>query len=511
MGNTLTENSDIIRQKWKFFTNRVVIYFSFLFIPLLLQKMIKLNLLYQSIILMFYMLFMLGQWYLLGKEVDHRLKIYYRVNSSLERVLYRLILGSAFFTLIFNCFALLPRSVLDFVFWPFFVCIGLFYSWPTRGKIIEETMSRQFSEFKFLDSFEKTVLALTVVLFIFSFPEIPLFQNIDALKLYFDPQEKIHPAMWNFLNINYFPFVEYNKLFNLTWSYHLYFYGLGAYLVTFYAFLRYFVSRRLSILGVFGIVSTWSFAKIVEANFMDAVNTTYPLIWVWSLIWCSRSSTYRSGLFLGMVNFIGTLINVKFIVLVPVSLILEYYFFMKKHTKWYRQQWLKYNAFGVFLCLLTALSHVEISHLFTGIPLSQLGDQVVNFFQRKAFYSLSAFGVVILLIQSIKYFDTRLKKLLIEAERLREMFLAVVALFFAGIILEANFFSSFVLIWILTFLSLIPLEWVFQSIRKLRSKRNIIYVLYILICLLDSHLEGRVRVFAKLFFDQELLKYINQM
>jgi hypothetical protein len=40
-----------------------------------------------------YIMFMGGQWYLLGKEIDHRLKIYFRANSSIDRVLYRLIIG----------------------------------------------------------------------------------------------------------------------------------------------------------------------------------------------------------------------------------------------------------------------------------------------------------------------------------------------------------------------------------------------------------------------------------
>jgi hypothetical protein len=55
------------------------------------------------------------------------------------------------------------------------------------------------------------------------------------------------------------------------------------------------------------------------------------------------------------------------------------------------------------------------------------------------------------------------------------------------------------MIWVLSFLSLIPIELIFQSISRLRSKRNMIYLIYILICLLDSHFEGRVKIFLKIF------------
>ena len=68
-----------------------------------------------------------------------------------------------------------------------------------------------------------------------------------------------------------------------------------------------------------------------------------------------------------------------------------------------------------------------------------------------------------------------------------------------GLFLEKNLLRGFGLMWILPFLGLIPLEWIFQVISRSRSKRNIIYVVYVLVCLLDSHFEGRVRITAKFF------------
>jgi hypothetical protein len=54
--------------------------------------------------------------------------------------------------------------------------------------------------------------------------------------------------------------------------------------------------------------------------------------------------------------------------------------------------------------------------------------------------------------------------------------------------------SGFGLMWFVVFLSILPLEWIFQTISRLRSRRNMIYLVYILVCLLDSHFEGRVRM-----------------
>src|SRR5690606_11434787 len=97
-------------------------------------------------------------------------------------------------------------------------------------------------------------------------PEIPFFQNIEALKLYFDPQEQVHMYFWNFLSVLYLPFKSNPVLFNLSWFFHIYIINLGTFLVATYCILRFFVSRRLSILGVFAVVSSWSFSRHLDMN-----------------------------------------------------------------------------------------------------------------------------------------------------------------------------------------------------------------------------------------------------
>lgn len=500
MENTLENNSGILIKKWKFFVIRAVSYFSFLLIPVWVQKGVSLSPYIQAFIMLFYILFIVSQWFLLGKEIDHRLKIYYRVNSSIDRVVYRLFLGMFFFIIFFNLVNLLDSKWINNTFWVVWGVLGLFYSWPTRGKIIQESVSSNFGEFKFLDNFEKTLLSISVLMLIFSLPDLPPLVNIDTLKMYYDPMEKVGNSFWNFLLVNYYPFKSYPTLFRLGWSMHFYVVNLGFFLLVFYAFLRFFVSRRLSILGVFAVISSWGFNKILVSNIEYALLTTYSLLWVWSLLWVAKSSTYRSGLFLGLVGFWGVLININFFFLIFFQLGLLFFFFIKEKSTWYKKQILKYSSFGLFLSFIQIVNHYDI--LAPMFMFENIFGQTINVeLNRKAFYNLSFFGLLIL---SLKLFPVKSKprfitEFQIEKESLRIFLFSLIALIIFSYLFDAYLLSGFSVLWILAFLSLIPLELIFQSLSKLRSHRNIIFVIYILICLLDSHFEGRVKLFIKIF------------
>lgn len=511
MDKTLAKKSDILKVKYKFFINRIVAYFSFLFIPIWIQNTVEMNLVLHSITLLVYMMFMGGQWYLLGKEVDHRLGIYYRANSSMDRILYRLVLGNVFFIILFNIISLFPESIIEYIFWSIFVVLGLFYSWPTRGKIIEESMTGQFGEFRFLDSFEKTILILIVLMATCSLPEISLFENIEALKLYFDPAEKMHFMIWNFLSVNFIPFSHYPHLYNLSWSYHFFFNGIAIYLLAFYSVARFFLSRRLSILAIFSIVSTWSFAKIVGTNVVLSYTTTYLLVWVWSILWTTKSSTYRSGLFTGLVLAWGSMINIHYLYLMPISLSFVYLVFLKDRTKWYRNQWLKYNILGILMTVFVASTHFEFGKVFAGVGFNGLYEVIAEFIYRKAFFTLSIFGISLLTLHYMGFFKKYLSFVTFDKAKLNELIFCMLVITVLGLTFSKVYVEGFSYMWILAFLSLIPLEWIFQSISRLRSKRNLIYALYILVCLLDSHFEGRLRIIGKMFLEDEVYKYINQM
>lgn len=498
MENTLVNNSNIFKEKWKFFTYRVVSYFSFLLIPVNVQKGMNISHGVMGIMMTLYILFIVSQWFLLGKEIDHRLKIYFRVNSSIDRVIYRLLLGMFFFILLFNLINLLDSKWIYNSYWITWAILGLFYSWPTRGKIIQESVSSNFGEFRFLDNFEKTLVGLIMLMFVFTLPDLPPLVSTEMLKLYFDPLEKIGNPLWNFLIINFYPFKSYPELFRLAWSLHFYIVGMGLFLLVFYAFLRFFVTRRLALLGVFAIVSSWSFSRTLASNIEFSMLTTYSLVWVWTLLWVTNSSTYRAGLFMGLVSFWGTLLNPSFAVLVFFQIGLIFLVFLKDRTVWFKRQLLKYAAFGLVLTILRLLTHSDLLEPLHALDLG-IFKLVAKEVDRKAFFVLGVFGFVIMLVKYFKPNIKPLKDFQIERQSITIFLVSFSIYVLFSFFWDDSLVSGFGMMWLLAFLSLIPLEILFQSLSRVRSSRNMIYLVYILICLLDSHFEGRVKLFLKIF------------
>jgi hypothetical protein len=441
---------------------------------------------------------MMGQWFLLGKEIDHRLRIYFKVNSSLDRLVSRFLLGMIFFTLYFNLLSLFPAKWIYNLFWTTWVALGVFYSWPTRGKIIEESVSSNFTEFRFLDSFEKTLVGLVFLVLLVSMPALPTLTNFSALKLFFDQKETISPLYWNFISVHLYPFRGYPELFKMALSMHFYFINMGLYLLCFYAFLRYFVSRRLSILGVFALLTSWSFSKILGANFGDAIHTTYSLFVVWAVFWSQRSDTYRSGLLVGLVGFWGTLINLTFAPLLLGSLLLIYFYSLREKTLWFRRQFLKYASLGVVLSTLVILTHHGFLEDIKWID-SIYWENLNTIFFRKAFNILGFIGVIALLLTFFSKNSPSFKELKLERQKALELILGIALILVFGLTFNSLLIESFFIMWVVVILSLIPIELIFRSISRLRSRRNMIYLIYILICLLDSHFEGRVKIFLRMF------------
>lgn len=498
MQNTLENNSGHLLVKSKFFIFRALSYFSFLLIPLYVQKSLDLHAGLQAVFMTMYILFVVAQWFLLGKEIDHRLKIYFRVNSSVDRIIYRIFLGLFFFVILFNLIALLPSKWIYNSFWVTWSLLGLFYSWPTRGKIIQESVSSNFGEFRFLDGFEKTLVTFILIMFFVSLPDYPPLMGNEAMKLFYDPLEKIAGPLWNFITVNYYPFRSYPILNRAAWSLHFYLVNMGLFLLLFYAFLRYFVSRRLSLLGVFSLVSTWSFTKIFVHNIEFGMLTTFSLLWIWTTLWVSKSSTYRAGLFLGLVGYWGTLINQSFAPLLWIQVLLLYFVYLKDRTYWFRNQFLRYTSFGFTLSFIVLLNHLD--HFFAGMfQGNNLWNQFWFEVNRKAFFSLSIFGFVIFLMIYLKKQMNLFRETSFDRDYLKIFWTSFLICIVYSLIVDPYIFKGFALIWPMAFLSLIPIEVLFQSISRLRSKRNMIFLIYILICLLDSHFEGRVKIFLKIF------------
>jgi hypothetical protein len=207
----------------------------------------------------------------------------------------------------------------------------------------------------------------------------------------------------------------------------------------------------------------------------------------------------------------GAMINIHYIYLMPISLFFVYFSFLKEKTQWYKNQWLKYNLMGIAVSLFVITSHFEFGQVFSGIGFKGFYNVVEDMIYRKAFFTLSIFGTILILFYRLGFFKQYLSFVTFDKEKLNELIFCMITITVLGIVFDKIYIQGFSYMWILAFLSLIPLEWIFQSISRLRSKRNLIYAIYILVCLLDSHFEGRLRIIGKMFLEDEVYKYINQM
>lgn len=468
-------------------------------LPVWIQKTLELNIFIQSLMMLAYLLFMGGQWYLLGKEIDYRFKIYFRANSTIDRLLYRIVLGHTLMIFILNLMSFIPDEMVRHFFWGFFIVVGIFYSWPTRGKIIQESVSTQFDEYKYLDSFEKTVLFMALAIFLVSMPSFPFLSNLETLKLIIDPEEKMHSQMWSYLHMNFYPFRRFPHLVNLGWSMHFYFINFTLYFMAFYGVLRFFISRRLSILGAFALISTWSISTLLKKDPFLCVTTTFSVIWIWSILWCIKSSTYRSGLMFGLLSYFGVILNSNFVFLFPVGMGLLYFVFLKEGTDWYRSQFVKYTMMGMFLIIVTMITHLDLSFFHDTFNTKDFYNHLSILIKRKAFYSLSFLGLIAFVLLVFKSSKKFLSAINVDRQRLIELCILVMCLFFFGFFVEKDLIHGFGILWFIVFLAVLPLEWIFQSISRLRSRRNFIYMVYVIVILLDSHFEGRVRILYNFF------------
>ena len=336
---------------------------------------------------------------------------------------------------------------------------------------------------------------LTLIMFITSIPPLSSLTEREALKIFFDNTRGFTSQIWNFLTVNYYPFYKYPSLLKIAWSMHFYFVGIGLFLLTFYTFLRFFISRRLSLLGVFALVSSWSFSKILSFEYGSSLVTTYSLIWIWSTLWITKSSTYRAGLFLGLINYFGTLINPANGVLVIPQLFLLFFFFLKDKTPWFKKQLIKYSSAGLLLVGFVLFGQWELIENATNLSLASYVKEAMVIINRKSFNILAIFGIIILMVK-YTFLEWKIsREFQFDTNKMLQVLLLIAVLFVHAFIFGYEMIRGFSIMWPTILLALLPLELLFQKISRLRSNRNMIYLVYILICLLDSRFEERVKIF----------------
>jgi hypothetical protein len=212
----------------------------------------------------------------------------------------------------------------------------------------------------------------------------------------------------------------------------------------------------------------------------------------------TKSSTYRAGLFMGLVSFWGALLNPSFAILVFFQVGLLIFVFLRDRTLWFKRQLLKYSLLGVILTILRLLSHTDLLEPLHS-PDWRIFKLLAQEIDRKGFYILGIFGFFVIILKYLKPKFIMLKEFQLERESVSILLasFSIYVLFF--LFWDDSLMNGFGMMWPLAFLSLIPIELLFQSLSRVRSSRNMIYLIYILICLLDSHFEGRVKFFWKIF------------
>jgi hypothetical protein len=227
-------------------------------------------------------------------------------------------------------------------------------------------------------------------------------------------------------------------------------------------------------------------------------------------MWSSRSGTYRSGLFTGLICAYLTMINPLNFVLLPCGIFLSYFFFLSDRTPWFKKQWVKYNVMGSMLSVVVFFIGIEAKEI-AFINGTFAWEILLDHIYRKAFFIISPIGFVMMMLYLTNSSRHFLSFVIFDKRKIAEILVGMGVLVFWGFFFNPDFLKGFSLIWILSFFALIPIEWIFQSISRLRSKRNLIYAMYALVCLFDSHLENRFRIIGKLFLEIESFKYFIQL
>ncbi|MDH4469067.1 MAG: hypothetical protein QE271_13495 [Bacteriovoracaceae bacterium] len=486
--------ADILLEKWQFFLQRFVLYFGFLLIPLWINRIVEISPIFQLTVLLLYIVFLFGQFYLLAKEVDHRLKISVRAQSSTDRILYRLVIGQSFFLIYFFLLNYIPEEIYRHFFWATWAAMGLFYSWPTRGKIIQEGLSTDLNEFRFLDGFEKTILVLLISTCILSIPSIPKFESFETLRLYLDPTQRLSDFYFHFVGHVLFPFTNFPSLYFYGWNVYLYLFSTTVLLLSSYCLFRFFFSRRLSLLGLYAIISSWAFSKTLQNNYYSLLVGSFAVLYIWSLYWASRAGNYRSGLIVGSVLLWGVWIDHSIFLLWPITVVYFWFWGLRSSHAWFKQHFYKYTLFSFIVSLLVLLDHG------IGLKFSSWDDWIILkntlifVFLQKSFLYISIVGIGLLILTKFYPWIDRQAQFLNQENKFTDLIIITSFFLVLGLLFYHDYISSYLFITLLTFFSLVPLEILFRNLQSLRSQRNLIFVTYILICLFDSHLEGRVKI-----------------
>lgn len=480
-----------LSEKMKFLTQRLFPYFLFTLFFFLDLKFIADSRVLQFFLTVFIGYFVGLNFYLIGVYLDHIFKIYYHLNSSLDRIIYRTVFGASLISVTVYILNILECSTL-FMSNFFIGLFGLnfvFSVYPTSSRVVYSSLRGNLGELKHLDKVEKTILALFLIYFFVSTPDLD-YLNIKntAFLIHGDILNQSFPSLVSiFSNI---------KIGKVATGYFYYFLGGLFYLLT-YSFFRFFFSRRVSLIGLLALVSNWNLAKLIYGDFSVYTTSLYLIIFLWSLIWVGKSKSYRTSLYYGIILNLATHHPLQ--VSIPLVLIGFFARFLteRNQTKWAKLQSLKYMLGGIILAILLLKRDFTLG--------AEEYDYVKNILSynlifKKAFNILAPIGLIVFIYTYLNIRFGKIKKAIVFANN-------------GGLILFSHCFFCFTLIlsswgqvfdmtgfvfFYVIFMCLPALEVALSSINSFNSKRNLMYFIYLLFAILDSHFESRVKSFFTL-------------
>ena len=148
--------------------------------------------------------------------------------------------------------------------------------------------------------------------------------------------------------------------------------------------------------------------------------------------------------------------------------------------------------------MFVTFTHLDNFENMARLPLSYL-TEAIPLVGRKAFNTLAIIGVVVIFIKYFYSQSKNFKNFNLDTQKTTQVGILIITLIFYSVFFEYNIIQGFGTMWPIALLALLPFELLFQKISRLRSSRNMIYLIYILICLLDSRFEERVKIFLHLF------------
>ena len=429
-------------------------------------------------------------FYMVGLYLDYIFKIYYHLNSSLDRMVYRLIFGASFTSILFVALIFMfgEKYLLNFSF--LIVTINLIFSvYPTSARVIHNNVSSNLGELKHLDNLEKVLLGMFGIYFFFSVPDISFLSGTEYKSLLtkdlFHQNFKFVESMFYFINLTH----------RLT-GYFYFFLG-GLYYLIIYSFFRFFYSRRVSLIGILAIITNWNLSKLVYADITTYGTSLYLLAFIWGLLWVNTSKSYRTNLFFGMILSLSAHHPLQISMTILFLGLTSIFLTSDVRTTWAKIQSLKYMSLGVLFAVALAIIDIMIGDDFLLLQKQQLS---FNLFFKKSYNILSALGAVVF---TVTYFLAKKGKLNKSYSflNLANYLLFTLAFSAALFILSQNgklFDISAYTYFLIVLFSLPALELVLNSLGLFHRKRNLIFFLYILFTILDSHFESRIKTLIRI-------------